>query len=215
MSERASASSTRRTPALGPVPALPRRTVLVRLGAVVALLAVALGVRGSGVLHPDTSAGLPPLPAVAVVLPGIVRSATPTETDLVQLHDTYAVRTIVSVGPPSVAEQAAVPALGMALVRLDVAPGAAPTVGQVRDLRAVADAGGGRTVLHDDTGTGPVVVAAAALQLAVGLPLDGVLERLGPAAAEFTPTQHQALTDIAAAVRGPADPANPYAALAR
>jgi hypothetical protein len=203
-------------PALGPLRGLPRRSVLVRLGTVAALLAVALAVRASGVLHPDTSTALPPLPAVAAVVPGVVRSATPAETDLVQLRNTYAVHTIVSVVPPSVAEQAVVAALGMALVRLDVAPGDAPTAGQVRELRRIVDAGGGRVVLHDDTGDGPVLVTAAALQLAVGLPLDRVLADLDPAAASvLTPVQRRALTDIAAAVGGPADPANPYAELAR
>jgi hypothetical protein len=203
-------------PALGPMRGLGRRSILIRLGAVVALLAVALAVRASGVLHPDTSAALPPLPVVAPVVPGVVRSATPTETDLVLLHDTYSVHTIVSVGPPTVEEQAVVPALGMVLVRLDVAPGAAPTAKQVGDLRTLVRAGGGRIVLHDDTGSGPVVITAAALQIAVGLPLDDVLADLGPAAAAaLTPPQQQALKDIAAAVGGPVDPANPYADLAR
>lgn len=202
-------------PALGPLRSLPRRSILIRLGIVVALLATGLAVRASGVLHSDTSAALPPLPAVAAVVPGVIRSATPTESDLVQLHDTYSVHTIVSVGAPSVVEQAVVPALGMKLVRLDVPPGAAPTAQQVGDLRTLVDAGGGRVVMHDDTGAGPVLVTAAALRLATGLPLDTVLADLGPAAQQLTPAQQQALKDIAAAVSGPADPANPYANLAR
>jgi hypothetical protein len=203
------------TPALGPMRSLPKRGILVRLGIVVALLAVALGVRASGILHPDTYAALPPLPAVAPVVPGVVRSATPTETDFVLLRDTYSLHTIVSVGAPSVEEQAVVPALGMVLVPIDVPPGAAPTAKQVVDLRTLARAGGGRVVLHDDTGTGPVVMTAAALQLATGLPLDSVLADLGPAAQQLTPAQQQALQNIAAAAQGPADPANPYADLAR
>lgn len=203
-------------PALGPMRSLPRRSILVRLGIVVALLVVALAVRTSGVLHPDTSAALPPLAAVAAVVPGVVRSSTPTETELVLLRDTYSVHNVVSVGAPSIEEQAVVPALGMVLTRLDVAPGAAPDAKQVRDLRTLSQAGGGRTVLHDDTGTGPVVITAAALQLAVGLPLDTVLAALGRAGAQaLTPAQQQALKDIAAAVGGPVDPANPYADLAR
>jgi len=203
------------TPALGPMRSLPKRGILVRLGIVVALLGVALGVRASGILHPDTYAALPPLPAVAPVVPGVVRSATPTETDFVLLRDTYSVHTIVSIGTPSVEEQAVVPALGMVLVPIDVPPGAAPTAKQVVDLRTLARAGGGRVVLHDDTGTGPVVITAAALQLATGLPLDSVLADLGPGAQQLTPAQQQALQSIAAAAQGPADPANPYADLAR
>ncbi len=200
---------------MGPLRGLGRRSILLRLGAVVALLAVALAVRASGVLHPNTSAALPPLPVVAAVVPGVVRSATPTETDLVLLRDTYSVHTIVCVGAPSVEEQAVVPALGMALVRLDVALGAAPTAKQLGDLRALVRAGGGRIVMHDETGTGPVVVTAAALQLATGLPRDAVLADLGQAAQQLTPPEQQALKDIAAAVGGPVDPANPYADLAR
>ena len=116
---------------------------------------------------------------------------------------------------PSVEEQAVVPTLGMVLVTLDVPPDAAPTAKQVGDLRALVRAGGGRIVLHDDTGSGPVLITAAALQLATGLPLDSVLADLGPAAQQLTPDQQQALKDIAAAVGGPANPANPYADLAR
>ncbi len=202
-------------PALGPLRGLGKRTILLRLGAVVALLAIGLAVRASGVLHPDTTAALPPLPAVAAVVPGVVRSSTPTEPELVLLRDTYSVHTIVSVGPPSVEEQAVVPTLGMVLMQVDVPTGAAPTPKQVGDLRALVEAGGGRVVLHDDTGSGPVLITAAALQLATGLPLDAVLADLGPAAGQLAPAQQQALKDIAAAVAGEANPANPYANLAR
>jgi hypothetical protein len=210
------AARTRTEPALGPLPALGRRSVLARLGMVAALLAAALAVRATGVLHPDTPGALPPLPAVATVLPGVIRSGPPTETDLVMLRDTYAVRQVVVVGEPSVEEQAVLPALGLGLYRLDVAPDAAPSPQQLNDLRGLVRSVGGRVVLHDDSGTGPVVVTAAALELAAGVRLDAVLADIGPAATQaLRPAQLQALHDIAAAVSGPADPKNPYESLTR
>lgn len=203
-------------PAVGPLPGLGGRSIFLRLAAVFGLLAVALVVRATGILHPDTSGALPPLSEVATVVPGVIRSGLPTETDFVMLHDTYAVRDVVVVGEPSVEEQAVVPALGMRLQRLGFAPDAAPSPQQLHDLRALAQAGGGRVVLHDDSGTGQVVIAAAALQLAVGVRLDTVLDGIGPTAGKtLTPAQQKAFHDIAAAVSGPADPANPYKILKR
>ncbi len=60
------------------------------------------------------------------------------------------------------------------------------------------------------------MVTAAALQLAVGVRLDTVLDGIGAAATPaLTSGQQQALRDIAAAVSGPADPNNPYETLMR
>ncbi|MCU1631108.1 MAG: hypothetical protein JWP64_6057 [Pseudonocardia sp.] len=201
--------------ALGRVSRLPGRTIAIRATILVLLLAAALVARGTGVLHPAQDQTVPPLPAAAVVVPGVFRSATPTETELVLLRDTFAVRGVVSVGAASVEEQAVVPALGMRLLRLDVVEGAAPTAAQVLALRNFL-----RTVpapdtvlLHDATGDGPVLVTAAMVQLVRGRPLDAVPEGLSPAETEaLSDAQRQSLTDAAAALSGTA---NSYSDLSR
>ncbi|MEN3302806.1 hypothetical protein [Pseudonocardia sp.] len=203
------------TAALGRVARLPGRRIAIRAAILVLLLAAALVVRGTGVLHPAQDRTVPPLPAAAVVVPGVFRSATPTETELVLLRDTFAVEGVVSVGAPSVEEQAVVPALGMRLLRLDVADGAAPTAAQVLALRDFLGSvpAPGTVILHDATGDGPVLVTAAMVQLVQDRPLGAVPAGLSPAETEaLSAAQRQSLTDAAAALSGTA---NSYSDLSR
>ncbi|GEL17314.1 hypothetical protein [Pseudonocardia asaccharolytica] len=193
------------TPALGAVAPLGRRRVLARAGLLLGLLVLAMLVRATGVLHPDPGPdALPPLPAAAKVVPGLLRAGAPTETDLVLLRDTFAVRGVVVIGAASVEEQAVVPALGMRLLQLDVAEGAAPTAAQVQQLdafvRSVRAEGPGVVFMHDASGTGPVVVAAAMEQLVAGRPLPEVLAGLSAAELDgLSAAQLQALRDAARA----------------
>ncbi|MFC5993593.1 hypothetical protein ACFQE5_05105 [Pseudonocardia hispaniensis] len=197
------------TPALGTTAPLGRRRVLARAAVLVGLLVVAMVVRATGVLHPDPGAdGLPPLPGAAHVLPGLLRAGAPTETDLVLLRDTFDVRGVVVIGSASVEEQAVVPALGMRLLQLEVAEGAAPSAEQVRRLdefvRSVRAAGPGVVFMHDESGTGPVVATAAMVQLVAGRPLSEVLAGLSAAEKEgLSAAQNQALQDIAGAAVAP------------
>ncbi|MCW0211864.1 MAG: hypothetical protein OJJ54_00730 [Pseudonocardia sp.] len=203
------------TSALGRVTRLAGRRIAIRAAILVLLLGAALVVRETGILHPDQQQVVPPLPAAALVLPGVFRSATPTETELVLLRDTFAVKAVVSVGVPSVEEQAVVPALGLRPLRLDLPAGAAPTAEQVLALRDLLRSvpAPGTVLLHDGTGDGPVLVASAMAQLVEGRPLDTVLAGFTPAETEaLSAAQKQALKDAAAALAGAA---NPYSALKR
>lgn len=209
-------------PAFGPVAALSRR----HRGGVVAALVVAVAalllVRASGVLHPDRDLSLPPVPAAALVAPGIVRGGQPTELDLVRLRDDFGVRAVVAVGGASVEERAVTRGLGVALLELDVAdsvePPAAVLLALIRFLRQVDPAagrdGGGIVYVHDLTGTGPVVVVAAMLQLLSGQQLSAVLAGLDPGELEGLGTPELvALTEVAAAARGDGGAAGEYRAL--
>lgn len=212
-----SGSALPTVPALGRSPRLPTRSIVLRAVVLAGLLVLALVVRASGLLQSGASE-LPPLPAAASVLPGVFRSATPAENDYVQLRDTFGAKGIAAVvtapaTQPSAEEQAVVPALGMRLHTVTVAADAAPDAAQLAALREFVRGAGGPVLLHDDTGTGPVVVTAALLQLLDGRPIDDVRSGLG--GAQLTPAQDQALTDLAGALAGTAGPSNPYASLER
>ncbi|GAA4549709.1 hypothetical protein [Pseudonocardia xishanensis] len=199
-------------PALGTLRALPGRRIAVRAAVLLALLVAAVAVRETGILHADRG-GLPALPAAAAVVPGVYRSGAPTEAELALMRDTFRTRGLVAVGRPAADEQAAAPALGIRLLRIDVPDGGAPTaaqLGQVRDLLREVRADGSSVLLHDATGTGPVVVTAAAVQLLDGRALEEVTATPG-----LSDADRRVLTDIAEALAGRAAPTDPYSSLTR
>src|SRR3712207_1889615 len=86
------------TPAAGWLGALDRHAIGSRLALMLIRVAVALGVRATGVLHPGAAGpAVPPIPEAVPVPPGLLRGAAPTESDLVSLRDTFDVRTVVAV----------------------------------------------------------------------------------------------------------------------
>ncbi|GAA1856426.1 hypothetical protein GCM10009836_40790 [Pseudonocardia ailaonensis] len=205
----------RGTPALGRTERLRARSIAVRLGVLVLLLAIGLAVRATGVLHPAPPPdALPPLEAVARVLPDVIRADTPLEPQYGQLRDQFGVKGIVMIGIPGVEEQAVTQALGLDFVAVRVPDGEAPTAEQLTQISDFVKSAGGTVLLHDDTGTGPVVVTGALLQLLRGQPLAQVRAGLSPTDTRgLSPAQTQALTDAAAALSGAAAPGNPYATL--
>ena len=202
-------------PALGRIASPGRRAVLIRVAVLVVLALVAVVVRSSGLLSSADPTTVPPMPGGAVVVPGLVRATAPSEADLVLLRDTFGVRTVVAVGRMSAEEQATGRALGLRLVELGVPEGTTPTPAQVRSLLDVTPraATPDTVFVHDDSGAGPVVLTAAMVQLARGVPPAEVAARLAPdELAKLTPPQRRTLQEVADAVAGRA-PGSPYAAL--
>lgn len=208
-------------PALGPLPSLARRAVVLRIGAVVCLLALAVLARNSGVLREQpTDSALPPVPGVALVLPDVLRGGAPSDTELVQLHDSYRVRAVVAVGGASAEEQAVARDLGIPLLQLDVDDRTPPAPERVLELvrfvRETTDEPNRRVYLHDATGSGPGLITTAAMLQVLEDPaaLDDVLdgldaaERIRLGAARLT-----AIEAVADAAAGERLADNPYAPL--
>ncbi len=192
-----------------------------RLLGLTVLLALALLVRASGVLHPATAGPpLPPLPGAALVEPGVLRGGQPQDLDLANLRDRFRVRAVVDVDGTSVDEQAVAGGLGLRLLVLHLYGTAAPSADDVLAVLALvrfvhgAGGAGGAVYLHDSTGHGPVLVIAAMLRLLRGVPLTTVLRQLSrDEIASLAVEQLLALYEVQAVVRG-AEPAPVrYAAL--
>jgi hypothetical protein len=205
-----------RPPALGRVDGLRAGQVAGRLALLVALAAVALVVKVSGVLSPDDAdPTLPPMPDAAVVQPGLLRATAPNENDLVSLRDGYGVRAVISLGVPSVEEQATAKGLGLTMTVVEVATGAAPTPDQVRTVLDAARStakSGGTALLHDVEDNGAAPVMGAFVQLAGGSSEPDAVARLTPdEQRELSAVQAQALRDAGAQMSGVAT--GPWAAL--
>ena len=203
-------------PAFGPVEPLSRRRRAAVLAALACLLALALGIRASGVLRgdpPDPS--VPPLPAAVVVAPGLVRGGQPQDLDLVRLRHDHGGYGLVDVDGMSVEEQAVARGLGLRTLQVPVPDGGAPTAAHVVELvDFIRSAGIGpdRVVyLHDTTGQGAVVAVAGMLQLLRGVPLSTVLASAPESS--FTARQLQALRQVHAVVQDGARATGPYAEL--
>jgi hypothetical protein len=197
------------TPAWGRLAALPGRSIAIRAALLVGLLAVALAVRASGILQSGDANALPALPNAALVVPGVYRSGAPTETELVLMRDTFGTRGVVVAGAPSTEERAVAPVLGLRLLAVPVPDDGVPTAAdlqRIRDLVRETRAAGATVLLHDATGTGPVVGTAALL---------AVLEGTVPDDTALTPAARTAVTDLTAALDGRATAGNPYATLTR
>ncbi len=207
------------TAALGGTGALPRRQVVLRVLVVLVVLALGLLVRSSGALHsPDPQ--LPPLDGAARVDPSVLRAGPATETELMLLRDSFHVRGVVVVGDVTVEERAVTRSLGVGLLTIEISDVDAPSPRQVTELirfvRATTADGEGTVFLHDDDGSGPVLVTAAIVQLVDRVPLTDVLARLTTAErAAISPAQNLALQGVAAAVAGGGPATDPYAVALR
>jgi hypothetical protein len=208
------------TPAIGPVPALTLRSVLVRITAVVCLLALGVLVRNSGGLSAGADDRVPPIPGAALVTAGVLRGASPSDHELAQLHSAFDVGAVVALGGAGVEEQAVARDLGVRVLEIDVDAAANPSpeqllevVGFVRDTRAAT----GRSVyLHDATGAGPALIVSSAMLQVLDDPAaaSGVLDRLPPAdRAALGPTHVTAVEALVAVVERRASPDNPYSPL--
>lgn len=207
------------TTAAGWLRPLDRHTVGSRVALMLILLAVALGVRATGVLHPEpTGPAVPPIPEAALVEPGLLRGAAPLETDLVLLNQTFDVRAVVAVDGATVEEQAVARDLGMRMLTLDVADGEPFSAPELRDVLALLPAPGtdaaGTVYLQDSTGRGSVVALGAMVQILHGRSLPVALDAL-PTEGVGAPSaaQVQAMRQLAEVVAGTAAPGNPYADL--
>jgi hypothetical protein len=209
------------SPAVGPVPPLGRRAVLLRVTVVVCVLALCVLVRNSGALQGEAEGDrVPPMPDAALVLPGVVRGGAPSDTELAQLHGTFDVRAVVAVGGASVEERAVARDLGMRLLEFDVGAEVPPSPAQLRELvgfvRATTDVPGQAVYVHDATGVGPELIATSAMLQALGDPIArrGVLDRLDATErVALGAAQLSAVEAVVAVADGVADADNPYAPL--
>ena len=209
------------SPALGELEPVSRRATLVRVGGLGVLLALALVVRSTGILH-DEQSTLPALPLAATVASGVVRTGQPAEADMVRLHDDYGVRGIIAINSRddstfSVAEEkASAESVGIRFLALKSAADAPLSAVQVsavssflRTTRADHASTPNLVLLHDRTGAGSVVLLAAAVRTLSGANVDGVLA----SAPGLSAAQRASLRHLAEAVDGDRGANNPYAAL--
>lgn len=207
-------------PAMGSLPALSRHAVMLRVTVVVCLLAVAVLARNTGVLRAEPADSVvPPLPAAAQVVPGVLRGAAPSDIELTQLRDSYGVHAVVAVAGASIEERAVVRSMELDLFELDVLdegpPGPEPMLGLVRFVRSATAVQGQVVYVHDAFGRGPdLITAVAMLQVLDGATAPAVLAGLRPdERALLGPAHLAALDAVAAVAAGTATPDNPYLVL--
>ena len=187
------------------------RRVTAIVGTLVLALALAVFLRFSGIL-PAPPPLLPDLPHVAPVVPGVIRAGQPEEADLVRLRDGFGAVAIVDVGGQddarlsAAAERAVTESLGMRHLSLEAPPDGLPPADQVAALRdllaasASTEDDGGLVVLHDQTGRGPVLLAAALVELLSGRPLASAQRHLQDRPGGARPAQADALRQLAETV---------------
>jgi hypothetical protein len=204
-------------PAMGLLPAIGRRAVLLRVTVVVCLLAAAVLARNTGVLRAEqVDSVVPPMPAAAQVLPGVLRGAAPSDLELTQMRDSYGVRAVVAVAGASIEERAVVRSLDLELFELDVLdegpPGPEPMLELVRFVRSATEVPGEVVYVHDAFGRGPdLITAVAMLQVLDGATARAVLAGLRPEErAALDPAHVSALAAVAAVAEGRAASDNPY-----
>ena len=208
-------------PAMGPIPPLGRRAVLLRITVVVCVLALSVLVRNTGALNREAEdSRVPPMPDAALVLPGVVRGGAPSDTELAQLHAAFDVRAVVAVGGASVEERAVARDLDVRLLEFDVGAEVPPSPDQLLELvgfvRATTDVPGQAVYVHDATGSGPELVVTAAMLQALGDPTArrSVLDRLDATErVALGAAQLSAVEAVVAVADGVADADNPYAPL--
>jgi hypothetical protein len=208
------------TPAMGNLPALGRHAVLLRVTAVVCLLAVLVLTRNTGALRAEPADSLvPPLPAAAQVVPGVLRGAAPSDVELSRLRDSYGVRAVVAVAGASIEERAVVRSMDLELFEPAVLgegpPGPEQMLELVRFVRSATAVPGQVVYVHDAFGRGPdLITAAAMLQVLDGATAPAVLAGLRPEErAVLGPAHLAALDAVAAVADGTATPDNPYVIL--
>ena len=214
-------------PAIGPGGPLPRRVRRRRVAAAFVLLLL-LGVAKLEIPR-AAEAHLAAGPG-RLVVPGLVVGAAPSDVDLEELADTGQIGGVVNVGAPSVAERVTAAALHLSYLHLSVPRGGAPTWRQLRVLvlfMRIHTTKGDSVYLHDDTGDGRAVTAAAMLLMLRGQSRYGTIAGTAPTSAGSGAgtgtgagagsTQRLAIRQLGSALRpghGPL-PGNPYSAARR
>jgi hypothetical protein len=193
--------------------------ILVRLSAIALGLILLLGltkhVVASREVGPDSLSALAGGRSVTV---GMDIGGLPTDTDLQALAGSYRVVGVVNLAGASVAEQVTAVSLHQAYLYLAVAPGAAPTWAQLKQLASFMSShtsAGHSVYVHDDVGGGRAVTTADMLLLLRGEPWSAVSRWM-------TDTEEQSLSDgqiraiqeLISALSNPhlrLSPGNPYA----
>ena len=203
-------------PAIGPGGALPRRVRRRRVAAAFVLLLL-LGVAKLEI--PRAAEAYSAAGPGRLVVPGLVVGAAPSDVDLEELADTGQIGGVVNLGAPSVAEQVTAAALHLAYLHLVVPRGGAPTWRQLRVLvlfMRIHTTKGDSVYLHDDTGDGRAVTAAAMLLMLRGSTGADAGSGAGAGAGSGA-AQRVAIRQLRSALRpghGPL-PGNPYSAARR
>ena len=206
----------RARPAIGTSGKLPRRTLIGRSAVAVALL-VLLGVAKILVSHlvvtPVTMS-----PPDYVIAAGLDVGAAPDDAGLQEMASYFRVTGLINLASPNVAEQATAASLHQNYLYLPVAPGAAPSLAQLRVMASFMrtnTAHGGSVFVHDDIGGGRAVATAAMLLLLRGETWPKVTAQLTTADLQaLSAGQLVSINQLSSALRRPGSrsPANPYAA---
>jgi len=206
----------RARPAIGTSGKLPRRTLIGRSAVAVALL-VLLGVAKILVSHlvvtPVTMS-----PPDYVIAAGLDVGAAPDDAGLQEMATYFRVVGLINLASPNVAEQATAASLHQNYLYLPVAPGAAPSLAQLRVMASFMrtnTAHGGSVFVYDDIGGGRAVATAAMLLLLRGETWPKVTAQLTTADLQaLSAGQLVSINQLSSALRRPGSrsPANPYAA---
>jgi len=206
----------RARPAIGASGKLPRRVIVGRSAVALALL-VLLGVAKLLVSHlvvtPVTMS-----PPDYVIAAGLDVGAAPDDAGLQQLATYFRVAALINLASPDVLEQATAASLRENYLYIPVAPGAAPSLAQLRVMAGFMrtnTAHGGSVFVHDDIGGGRAVATAAMLLLLRGETWPTVTAQLTKADLQtLNAGELVAINQLSSALYGPGSrsPANPYAA---
>jgi hypothetical protein len=206
----------RARPAIGASGKLPRRTIVGRSAVGLALL-VLLGVAKVLVSHlvvtPVTMS-----PPDYVIAAGLDIGAAPDDAGQQELAADFRVVALINLGSPNVVEQATAASLHQRYLYLPVAPGASPSLAQLRVMAGFMRANtahGGSVFVHDDIGGGRAVATAAMLLLLRGETWPTVTAQLTKADLQtLNAGQLVAINQLSSALSEPGSrsPANPFAA---
>ena len=182
--------------------------------ALVLVLGIAKQVIAAREVGPDSLSALGGQTAAA----GLDIGAAPADYQLLALAASYHVDAVVSLGGPSVAEQATAASLHLGYLLLDVPPGAAPTWAQLRTLAGFLrahDRDGDSVYVHDDIGGGRAVATACMLLLLRGQPWASVQHNItAQALGSLSQRQAQAIRQLLSALlargHGQSLSRNPY-----
>jgi hypothetical protein len=168
--------------AIGPGGRLPRR-VLLRRGAAALALVVLLALAQQAVSWQAarTSAETEPGQVIAA---GLIVGAPPADYDLEDLASSLRVDGVVDVGPPSIAEQVTARSLHLAYLYVAVPTNGSPTLSELNDLnRFIREntSDDKEVYMHDDGTWARVTTTAAMLLMLRGQSWTSVSARLAPA----------------------------------
>jgi hypothetical protein len=206
----------RARPAIGTSGKLPRRTLIGRSAVAVALL-VLLGMAKILVSH-LVVAPVTMSPPDYVIVAGLDVGAAPDDAGLQEMATYFRVAGLINLASPNVVEQATAASLHQNYLYLPVAPGAAPSLAQLRVMASfmrTSTAHGGSVFVYDDIGGGRAVATAAMLLLLRGETWPKVTAQLTrPDLQALSAGQLVSINQLSSALGRPGarSTANPYAA---